>query len=48
MVEWPLLAPTIAGVIVAPLMWLWARRIHANLLRDRERARAERQGRAPL
>lgn len=47
MVEWTQLAPAIGGVVLGLILWLSARRMHANLLRDRERAKAEREGRAP-
>jgi len=47
MVDWTGLAPAIAGLVLGLVGWLWARRIHANLLRDRARAKAEREGHAP-
>jgi hypothetical protein len=44
MTEWTQLAPAIAGVVLGLVLWLCARRMHANLLRDRERAKAKREG----
>jgi hypothetical protein len=47
MVEWTQLAPAIGGGVLGLVLWLSAHRMHANRLRDRERAKAEREGRAP-
>ena len=47
MAEWTQLAPAIGGAVGGLVLWLCALRMHANLLRDRERAKAEREGRAP-
>jgi hypothetical protein len=44
MVEWAQLAPAIGGGVLGLVLWLSAHRIHANRLRDRERAKAEREG----
>jgi len=46
-VEWTQLAPAIGGGVLGLVLWLSARRMHANLLRDRARAKAEREGHAP-
>ena len=45
MVEWTQLAPAIGGGVLGLVLWFWARRIHANRLRDRERAKAQRDAR---
>jgi len=47
MVEWTQLAPAIGGGVLGLVLWLSAKRMHSNLLRDRERAKAERERRAP-
>ena len=46
MVDWAMMTPAIGVLVVTVVLWLWARRIHANLLRSRDRARAEKEGRA--
>jgi hypothetical protein len=47
MIDWAMAAPAI-GVLVGSLaLWLLLRRMHANLLRNRERAKVEREGHAP-
>jgi len=46
MIDWAMAAPAIAGLVGGLVVWLALRRMHANLLRDRQRAKAEREARA--
>jgi hypothetical protein len=46
-VEWTQLAPAMAGIVLGLVLWLSAHRMHANLRRKLDEAKAERDGHAP-